>query len=328
MHRDHLTGSATARAGVNIALVKYWGKRDVAANLPAVGSISFTLEGLDTHTTVHFDSSLDEDQFTLDGIERDDPRVRSVLSDVRRTAAIHTKALVTSTNGVPTASGLASSASGFAALTLAAWSAAGLATTDLHQHAPFLDIVRRGSGSAPRSLLGGLVELHRDNGHLETLCNPSDWSLRMIVCRLTKAPKKILSRDGMQHTANTSTYYSAWVNEHPVDLRAGRAAIKARDLSALGPIMERSTMRMHACMLAADPPLRYLRGISLEVMDRVEALRAQGIGAWYTMDAGPHVKVLCDAPDLDDVLAALRELVDASDLLVAAPGQGASLIES
>ena len=315
---------ATVRAGVNIALVKYWGKRDDAANLPAVGSISLTLDGLYTQTTVQFDAALAADEFTLDTVRRDDPRVVQLLGEVRAQAQESRFARVTSTNHVPTAAGLASSASGMAALGLASWAAAGLSTANPGQNQALVDLIRRGSGSAPRSLLGGLVELDRATGQVEQ--RAADWPLCMVVAVIGRGEKKIKSRPGMAHTRSTSPYYAPWVEAHPADLTAARSAIDARDLAALGAVMERSTMRMHACMLAADPPLRYLSGRTLDVLDAVQTARENGLDAWCTMDAGPHVKTLCHIDDAPAVDAIVRQVPGIEAVHLCPSGAGARLL--
>lgn len=317
---------ATVRAGVNIALVKYWGKRDAAANLPAVGSISLTLDGLYTQTTVCFDAALSRDVFTLDDTQRDDPRVVEVLDAVRQAAGEIRFARITSENHVPTAAGLASSASGMAALGLASWAAAGLPTDDPGRNQPLVDLIRRGSGSAPRSLLGGLVELDRDTGQVQQLTAPNDWPLCMVVAVIGRGEKKVKSRPGMQLTRDTSPYYTAWVESQPLDLTAARQAIAARDLPHLGAIMERSTLRMHACMLGADPPLRYLSGRTLDVLDAVQAARAQGLAAWCTMDAGPHVKTLCHPTDAEAVARVVRAVQGIEAVRICPAGQGAQVL--
>ncbi len=310
---------ATARAAINVALVKYWGKRDRAANLPAVGSISLTLDAPGSETTVTFDAALTADVFELDGERRSDARVVQLLDAVRAVAGWKTRASVVSCNSVPTASGLASSASGAAALGLAAWHAAGLTAplTDPR----FLDLVRRGSGSAPRSLLGGLVELDRDSGAVRQLLEPGEWDLRMVIASPTTGPKAVNSRDAMERCRQTSPYYAAWCETHPADLAAAREAISGRDLGALGRVMERSTMKMHACMLAADPPVRYWRAETMALLDAVESQRPR-IG-WYTMDAGPHVKVLCTSAEVAAVRAAVEPY--AREVRVCAPGPGATV---
>lgn len=318
-------GTATAWAGINIALVKYWGKRDTARNLPAVSSLSLTLAEMGTRTTVTFDPSLTADVFELDGVEREDPRVVAMLDGVRGLRRVERHARVISRNHVPTASGLASSASGAAALAAAAWAATGGDLAAARADRAFIELVRRGSGSAPRSLYGGLVELDRDSGGVRPVLSPGAWDLRMVVARLARGPKTTSSREGMARTAATSPFYAAWVGSHPADMDEARAAIEARDLPRLGVVMERSTYKMHAAMLGADPPLRYWNGRTMDALDRVQALRAAGVGAWATMDAGPHVKVLCAAADAEAVAAALADVAAPGDVTVARAGPGATI---
>jgi diphosphomevalonate decarboxylase len=312
----------TATAGINVALVKYWGKRDAARNLPAVGSLSLTLDRPGTRTTVRFDPDLAADRFVLDDDEADPARVTALLDEVRARAGLAWRADVRSENTVPTAAGLASSASGFAALGLAAWAAAGLARDD----AALADIVRRGSGSAPRSLLGGFVELDRETGAVAPLLAPEAWDVRMVVAQTTPGPKDVGSRAGMARSAESSPYFAAWVESHAADMDAARRAIEARDLASLGEVMEHSTLKMHACMLATRPPLIYWRPATLAGIEVVRGLRSGGERiAWFTCDAGPHVKALCAAADADRVAAALAAVEGVRRVDVARPGPGASL---
>lgn len=328
-------GRATAEAGINVALIKYWGKRDAARNLPAVGSLSLTLDQPGTRTTVRFDAARGADRFVLDGVEVDATRVSRLLDAVRARAGLDHRAEVVSVNTVPTAAGLASSASGFAALGLAAWRAAGLplpaAVADGRDEripADLVDLVRRGSGSAPRSLLGGLVELDRDTGGVRRLLPPGAWDLRLVIARTVAGPKEVGSREGMERCAATSPYYAAWVETHPADLEAARRAVAARDLAALGEVMEHSTLKMHACMMAARPPLLYWRAPTLAGIEVVGALRREGVGVWFTSDAGPHVKALCAAADAERVAAALRAVDGVTDVTVARPGPGARIVDA
>ena len=288
--------AVTATAGVNIALVKYWGKANADENLPAVGSISFTLNTLRTETTVSYHDS-NQDYFVLNHESQDDQRVVRILDEVRQRTGISKRFKVNSLNHVPTASGLASSASGAAALVGAAW----YLCTGSKDFEPALDIIRKGSGSAPRSLLGGLVELDKESGGVRQLSSPKRWPLSMVVVQLALGPKTVSSRQGMARTRDTSPYYQAWVTHHPEDLTTARDAIERMDLESLGQVMEHSTMKMHACMLAANPPLIYWNQRTLEVVEAVLTLRKEGVGAWYTMDAGPHVKILCYPEDAQKV---------------------------
>jgi diphosphomevalonate decarboxylase len=325
--------SATAVAGTNIALVKYWGKRDEVLNLPATGSLSLTLDRLGTRTRVAFDGGDGaRDRVTLDGApasEKVAARVTTFLDRVRARAGIAARATVVTDNSVPTAAGLASSASGFAALALAATAAAGLdlAATELSV------LARLGSGSAARSIFGGFVEMVRGaraDGS-DAAAHPLDagagWDVRLIVAITAAGEKALGSTAAMRRTAETSPYYEAWVRGVDGDLAAARAAITARDLPALGAVAERSAMRMHASAMAADPPILYWNPATVAAMARVRALRADGTSAFFTIDAGPHVKVLCHAGAAPTVAAALAETPGVLRTLIAAPGPGARLEE-
>ncbi len=314
---------ATAEAGINIALIKYWGKRDDELNLPAVGSISLTLCELGSRSTVHFDPALSADSFVLDTVERTDPRVFGTLDAVRQIAGLSTKARVESFNTVPTASGLASSASGAAALATAAWHAAGL-PPGLDPR--LADITRINSGSGPRSLLGGLVELDRESGQPVQLLPAADWDLAMVVAVLGRGPKAVSSRVGMARSRKSSPYFAQWVASHPADLQAARAAIMHRDLEQLGVLMEHSTQKMHACMLASKPALMYWRPATIAALEAIHALRTKGVGVWSTMDAGPHVKALCQRGDAAQVHRALLATDGVDEVLVTTPGPGTRLL--
>jgi len=323
--------AVTAVAGTNIALVKYWGKRDVALNLPATGSLSLTLDRLGTRTTVAFDGG-GEDRLILDGApagEAATARVSAFLDRVRARAEIARRALVTSDNSVPTAAGLASSASGFAALALAATRAAGLALSPPELSA----LARVGSGSAARSIFGGFVEMARgeradgSDAIARALPEGDGWDLRLVVAITASGPKAMGSTAAMTHTARTSPYYDAWIAAVPADLAAARAAIAARDLAALGTVAERSALRMHAAAMAADPAIIYWNGATVAAIAAVRALRAAGTLAFVTIDAGPHVKALCRAADAGAVVAALRSVPGVSETLIAAPGPGARVVE-
>ena len=283
--------AATARAHANIALAKYWGKLDEGKNLPAVPSLSLTLDALVTTTTVEFDSSLEEDELSLDGRaarDKEKKRVVGLLDQVRAAAGIEAKARVTSTNSFPTAAGLASSASGFAALALAATQASGLSWT----REAVSSLARAASVSAARSLYGGFVVLPAGAEHAEPLAPGSHFPVAMIVALTRAGEKSVGSTEGMIRTAKTSPYYRGWVEHAPHLFDRIKAAVQARDIAALGPAMESSALAMHASMFAADPPIVYFSPTTLAVTERVRELRAAGIQAYFTMDAGPHVKVL------------------------------------
>lgn len=326
----------TARAGTNIALVKYWGKRDNVLNLPATGSLSLTLAGLGSETRVRFaaDAGLSDgrDRVLLDGAGADDrfaDRVRGFLDLIRARAHVRLPAEVITSNSVPTAAGLASSASGFAALALAASRAAGLQLSPVELSV----LARRGSGSAARSIFGGFVEMAAgflsdgSDAHATQVMGPEAWDLRLVVALTTRAQKPIGSTTAMDRTAATSPYYAAWVTSTERDLPEARAAVASRDLARLGAIAERSALRMHACAMAAEPAIIYWNPTTLAAMRAVLDLRVAGPAAFFTIDAGPHVKVLCAAADAPAVEAALARVPGVEHTLVAAPGAGAQVIE-
>jgi len=326
------TGVCTAVAGTNIALVKYWGKRGGACNLPAAGSLSLTLQELGTRTTVRFDQQLGADRVRLNGQDAAEgmrARASVFLDLVRQQAGITAAAEVVTDNTVPTAAGLASSASGFAALALAASRAAGLALSP----EALSVLARRGSGSAARSIFGGLVEMQagtREDGsdaYARPLPDGDAWPLRLVVAVTAEGAKAIGSTEAMRRTAQTSPYYGAWIASVETDLRDARAAIAERDLRRLGAVAERSALRMHASALAADPPILYWSPATIAAMDTVRQLRSRGVDAFFTIDAGPHVKVLCQPAHAAAVEAALATTPGVLRTIVASPGPGARVVQ-
>jgi diphosphomevalonate decarboxylase len=322
----------TARAGTNIALVKYWGKRDAALNLPAAGSLSLTLAELGSETRVRFAADVagadGRDRVLFDRAPAEPrfaERVRRFLDLVRRAAGLDLPAEVVTLNTVPTAAGLASSASGFAALALAASRAAGLLLSD----AKLSELARRGSGSAARSIFGGFVEMSAgsladgSDAVARSIADERFWDIRLCVAVTATGEKSIGSTAAMEITAKTSPYYPAWLASVPADLAEARSAILARDLDRLGVVAERSATRMHACALAAEPPVLYWNPATLAALATVKDLRTRGTAAYFTIDAGPHVKVLCAAADASAVAAALAATLGVVRVLILAPGPGA-----
>jgi diphosphomevalonate decarboxylase len=315
---------AVARAHANIALAKYWGKLQVGNNLPAVPSLSLTLDALETTTTVEFDPNLADDELVLDGRparEKEKLRVVKLLDQVRAAAGLAARARVTSANSFPTAAGLASSASGFAALALAASHAAGV--TGSRQEASAL--ARAASVSAARSLYGGYVVLPAGASFAEPLAPGSHFPLSMLVALTRAGEKAVGSTEGMLRTAKTSPYYSGWVDHAPHLFERIRTAVLERDLSVLGPAMEASALAMHASMFAADPPIVYFSPATLSVMEKVREVRAGGVPAYFTMDAGPHVKVVTAPANAEQVATELAGCPGVLQVIRCAPGGEASV---
>jgi diphosphomevalonate decarboxylase len=303
----------SAFAPVNIALIKYWGKRDTNLNLPFVDTLSVSLDRLGTLSVVERHADLDEDVIVLDGalLEGSEATAaRRVLDGVRARAGIDERVGATSVSTVPVGHGLASSASGMAALAGAA-----CAAFDLDLPASELSVLARlGSGSAARSVAGGFALWRRgeladgSDSYAVELHPPEHWPLTALVVHVHGGRKRVGSREGMARTVRTSPYLQAWLEACRRDLAAALPLVAARDLRGLAPVVQGNALAMHAAAQAARPPVRYLTDATWEVIARVERAQAQGAACLYTMDAGAAVVVLCEP---DDAVNVLRELADA-----------------
>lgn len=323
--------TALAQAHSNIALIKYWGKRDEALKLPQNGSISLTLDALWTRTRVTFLPELGLDQLFLNGQmapESQRIKVQRFLDLLRQQAEIPGLARVESENNFPTGAGLASSASGFAALALAASQAAGLNLTG-----PALSrLARQGSGSACRSLYGGFVEWQRgeaadgSDSYALPLDENTNWPLCMAVLVLNDLPKALSSGDGMAQTVATSPLYPAWLASLTGDLAEMRRAIAARDFTALGELMEHNALKMHATALAARPAVIYWQPQTLALLSRIRDLRAAGLECYATIDAGPNLKVLMREADWPPFEQAVANWPELKSLIPCRPGPGARVL--
>ena len=316
--------SATARAHANIALAKYWGKASLEHNTPAVPSISLTLDALSTTTAVTFDSAMADDYVEVNGVLRSGEfrsRVCTMLDRIRLASGSSDRARVTSSNDFPTASGLASSASAFAALALASVKAAGLPWDS----ARISDLARRSSASAGRSIFGGFVRLRAggtDDTFLaaEPLAPREHWDIDIVVAVVSEDPKKVGSTSCMIHTQNTSPYFEAWCGLCPVLASRIEHAIAHRDLDMLGQATEQSAFAMHASSMAAAPTVFYFEPATVAVLQAVQAMRRDGLCAYATMDAGPHVKVITQAPHTEKVVARLMDVVGVRRTLISSLG--------
>jgi diphosphomevalonate decarboxylase len=308
---------ATATAHANIALVKYWGKRDDSRLLPQAGSLSVALDRLLTTTSVVLGAA--EDSLELDG----KPAAAQELSRARAlldAAGIADRARIVSRNDFPTGAGLASSASGFAALAVAACAAAGQKRTPEQ----LSSLARLGSGSASRSVPGGWAVW--ENETARQVFPPSHWDLRFCVALCAVGPKPTGSRDGMRATRETSPYHAAWIEQCRRDLPRALQLLAGRDLAGLGALAERNALMMHADALAADPPLVYWEPATVGCLHALRGLREDGVQAWGTIDAGPHVVALCEPAAAKQIEARLRAVSGVRDVLVCAPAGGARVV--
>jgi diphosphomevalonate decarboxylase len=331
-HERVLDRGATAIAHPNIALIKYWGKRDERLIIPYVDSLSMTLDVFPTTTTVRLSPGAQADSVTLDGTPAEgEPRQRVIafLDLVREFSGRTEPAAVDTRNAVPTGAGLASSASGFAALAVAAATAYGL---DLDDTA-LSRLARRGSASAARSIFGGFALCHAGQGvgaaaDISSYAEPvpvPDFAPALVIALVNAGPKAVSSRAAMRRTVETSPLYQAWATSSKDDLTDMRAALGRGDLEAVGEIAERNALGMHATMLAARPAVRYLSPATVAVLDGVLQLRRDGVPAYATMDAGPNVKVLCHPADAARVAERVLGAAPGCSVVTARCGPGARL---
>lgn len=305
-----LKESGSAFAPSNIALSKYWGKRAAALNLPINSSLSISLGNLGTQTKIRLAES---DQVSLNGEPvslGDSFAVRTLdFLNLFRPALGPIHFEVRTENNIPTAAGLASSASGFAALVMALDDLAGwrLDKKKLSM------LARLGSGSASRSVFNGFVQWHAgelDDG-TDSFAEQLDniWpEFRIGILELSDAKKPVGSRDGMNRTVETSELYKSWPQQAAADLATIRGAIEDHDFSVLGKTAERNALSMHATMMSAWPPLIYLQPETIEQIHKVQRIRADGLEVYLTIDAGPNIKLLFLEENEADVVAAFPGL--------------------
>lgn len=324
-----MTAIATAQSCANIAFVKYWGRRDDALRLPLNASISMNLDAATTTTTVAFDPALAADEVTIHGAEDGGGAARRVsehLDRVRALAGIATRARVASRNSFPMGAGIASSASAFAALTAAACAAAGV---ELDERALSI-LARQGSGSACRSIPTGFVEWHAADtsagSYAESIAPPGHWDLRDLIAIVQTAHKAVGSSKG-NALVSTSPFAAARLAEAERALPAIRRAILARDFAAFGEETEQEAIRMHAVAMTSRPSLLYWSPETVRLMHAIRAWRDEGLPAYFTIDAGANVHVLCEGAHAGAIGARLRAEPGVGDVIANRPGPGTRLVD-
>lgn len=317
---------ATAVAPSNIAFIKYWGKKDESLRLPANGSISVNLSNLLTTTTVFFDKNLKNDTVIING-KRDknrEIRVSNHLDRIRKVAKISTKATVISKNNFPTSGGLASSASGFAALTVAGTKAAGLNLSEKELSA----LSRLGSGSACRSIPDGFAEwLEGDSNESSYAVSifPQDfWKLAIIIALAEDEEKPVLTSEGMK-SAFTSQFYSTRLEKINEKIKKIKVYMKEKKFEEFGEITELETLEMHSIALTSDPSIIYWQPKTIKVMKLIQEIRKKEFPVYFTIDAGPHVCIICEEKNLKKLLIRLKSN-SINKIIVNKPSKGARLI--
>jgi diphosphomevalonate decarboxylase len=324
---------ATANAGSNIAFVKYWGvgKGRRERRLPLNPSVSMTLDVARTTTTVEFLPRLKADSCRIN--DKPAPpeaaeRVRRVMDRVRQLAGSKRFARVASVNHFPTSAGVASSASGFAALALAAVRAAGLATSPK----TLVPLTILGSGSACRSLHGGYVlwsppQKGRQASSVRQLEAEESWPLVDLVAILSRKQKPVPSEQG-HLLAWTSPLLKGRLVSLGKIVRKVKRAIRERDLPALGESLEADALCMHAVMMTSRPALLYWVPATVAVIKAVRHWRIRkGLDCYFTIDAGPNVHVITAPEQARAVSKALKRVKGVQEVLCCPTGRGAYLVE-
>lgn len=311
--------STTAQAHPNIALVKYWGKQSAPGNLPSAPSLSITLDTLQTTTHV---ASADTDRIYFDDKPTSDSKIAAWLDALRSTYDIPPLEIRTH-NNFPTAAGLASSASGFAALITAINTECELGLTP----SVLSGLARQASGSAARSIFGGFVALAGPDWQARPMLGVDDWPLRTVVAITAAEQKHTSSSEGMRLSEQTSPYYEAWVSSTHADFEQGLVQVAEQDFAALATLAEASCLKMHGLMLSSNPGLIYWNAATLACIHAVRELRQAGLPVFFTVDAGPQVKAIC-LPEAESVVRyTLETITGVQQVLLAGIGQGASIVE-
>ena len=322
---------ATARAHSNIAFIKYWGNIDHELRLPANSSISMNLNELYTTTCVEWSDKYFADSLMINDHDSDKKalaRVSQHLQRVRDRLKIDMFAKVESNNNFPMGTGIASSASSFAALTLAAIEAAKETLSERELSA----LARCGSGSASRSIPSGYAEWHYGTAHetsyAETFVDHDYWDLIDVIAIISREHKKTGSFAG-HGTADTSILQSARVDSAEERLQIVKDSIKNRDFETFAEVVEEDSNLMHSVMMTSRPPLFYWQPLSIKIMTSIREWREnEGIQVCYTLDAGPNVHCICVRSDAEKVKIKLKELSDTIEIRMSSAGRGAYVIEN
>lgn len=320
---------ATARAFANLAFVKYWGNANEQLRIPVNSSMSMNLDGAYTKTTVTWDDSLQEDSLVLNTQPESGAALKRVVEHLdllRKRLDITAKAHVESVNNFPMGAGIASSASSFAALTVAGVAAAEVELSERE----LTTLARIGSGSASRSIPSGFVQWHKGDSHetsfAESVAPPEHWSIVDLITIISSGHKAVGSREG--HTsASTSDLQEARVAGAEKRLETCLDAVMSRDFAKFADVVEYDSNLMHAVMMTSRPPLFYWLPVTLTVMEQVRQWRAEGLRVCYTLDAGPNVHCLCLKEDEAEVLERLQKISGVTRILQAKPGEAAIILD-
>lgn len=319
---------ATSQAPSNIAFIKYWGKKDEILRLPENGSISMNLSDLLTTTTVEFSLEYKEDSITINGVQEpsEGNRVVKHLDRIRKLANINDKAKVLTKNNFPTGTGLSSSASGFAALTVAGAKAAGLNLSEKELSI----LARQGSGSACRSIPDGFVEWldadTSDTSYAVSLYGPDYWDIADVVVIVSKERKEISTTEG-QKLVHSSPFFPMRLGKIKNKIKLIKQYMAQKNFQAFGELLESEALELHSIMLTSKPSLTYLLPASLKIMDLVKKWRTEGLPVYFTVNTGQDIHLICQKKDVEKVLKKISNVQEVTKTTVNYPAKGACLLE-
>jgi diphosphomevalonate decarboxylase len=320
---------ASAVAPSNIAFIKYWGKKDEVLRLPENGSISMTLSNLLTTTTVEFNPIFKEDSITINSVQEENEGSRAIkhLDRIRALAKITDRAKVVTTNNFPTGTGLSSSASGFAALTVA-----GVKATGLNLSEKELSILaRQGSGSACRSIPDGFVEWLDGNtsetSYAMSLYPENYWDIADVVAVVSKNKKEVSTTEG-QKLVNSSPFFPVRLANIKNKIELIKKYISEKNFTAFGELLEADALELHAIMLTSKPSLIYLLPGSLKIMHLVKKWRTEGLEVYFTVNTGQDIHLICQKKDVQALVQKLSEVEEVSKTIINGPAKGAHAIDT
>lgn len=319
---------ATAVAPSNIAFIKYWGRKDEVLRLPENGSISMNLSNLTTTTTVEFNKNFKEDEIIINNQKEAPEGNRAIkhLDRIRSLAKINLKARVVTNNNFPTGTGLSSSASGFAALTVAGAKAAGLNLPEKELSI----LARQGSGSACRSIPNGFVEwLDGDTSETSygmSIYPENYWDIVDVVAVVSKNKKEVPTTQG-QKLAGSSIFFPVRLAKIEEKITLIKKYMKEKDFVKFGELVEAEALELHAIMLTSIPSLIYLLPGSLRMMHLVKKWRQEGLPVYFTVNTGQDIHLICQKKDAEEVSKRALTAPEVQKSIINSPSQGAHLID-
>ena len=299
--------------------ILFFGIKFQIINLPAVDSISITLDNLWTEMNVMFSSDLSNDELFINekrqnNISRVKNCIDSILGEQRDYASIMSRC------NFPISAGLASSSSSFSALVVAInslmkkkWN-----TQLLANQAGSV------SGSAARSILGGIVRLNNEPEKIRItqLLSPNDWPLRVVIAITDKKEKAISSSKAMKLSADTSPFYSSWVEDQNDDIKEANSFISKKDFEGLASISEHNCMKMHSIMWTTRPSIVYWNATTIDCMQAIRDLQKNGESVFFTIDAGPQIKAICLPENEEKIAKKLNEIKGVQSIMTSGLGSG------